>query len=283
MAEQLLADNPTYTKSILARALDFCRESWYYHSRLEKPDKELANKITNIHDELDDTLGHKSLASLVEANKKRVLRVMKKYGIVARKRSKRYHYHGKSTLAQPNIANRPEIRESFDQGVVYSDIFEFALIDGSKVRGCFALLRQTRQILSMVFDYSMKATLVQTTLQNMSEQDDVYIWHSDQGKQYGAKETIALALEKGLLPSMSRAGTPTDNPFAERFVGQFKHSVVRRQKYPTLGSFLYQAEKWINFYNHSRPHESLAMMSPNSYAQKYGWKPVPYISKLTVE
>lgn len=129
---------------------------------------------------------------------------------------------------QPNIANQPGIRESFDQGVVYSDIFEFALIDGSKLRGCFALLRQTRQILSMVFDYSMKAALVQATMQNMSEQDDLYIWHSDQGKQYGAKETIALVLEKGLLPSMSRAGTPTNNPFAERFVGQFKHAVVRR-------------------------------------------------------
>lgn len=279
----MLSDNPEYTKSILARALEFCRESWYYSSKLEKPDKILANKIVTIHDELDDTLGHKSLAPLVEANKKRVLRVMKKYGITARRRSKRYHYHGKSTIAQPNIANQPEIRESLDQGVIYSDIFEFALLDGSKVRGCFALLRQTRQILSMLFDYSMKATLVQATIHNMSEQDDLYIWHSDQGKQYGAKETIALALKKGLLPSMSRAGTPTDNPFAERFVGQFKHSVVRRQKYPTLGSFLHQAEKWINFYNHSRPHESLGMMSPNSYAQKFGWKPVPYISKLTVE
>ena len=151
MAEQLLLDNPEYTKSILARALEFCRESWYYRSRLEKPDKELANKITTIYDELDDTLGHKSLAPLVEANKKRVLRVMKKYGIVARKRSKRYHYHGKATTMQPNIANQPGIRESFDQGVVYSDIFEFALIDGSKLRGCFALLRQTRQILSIRF------------------------------------------------------------------------------------------------------------------------------------
>lgn len=283
MAEQLLQDNPNYTKSLLARTLEFCRESWYYHSKLEKPDKVLATQISKIHDEIDDTLGHKKLAPLLAVNKKRIHRVMKKYGIKPRKRSKRYHYHGKATTAQPNIANQPEIRESFDQGIVFSDIFEFALIDGSKLRGCFALMKQTRQILSMIFDYSMKATIVQATISNMSEQNDLYIWHSDQGKQYGAKDTINLVVKKGLLPSMSRAGTPTDNPFAERFVGQFKHAVVRRQKYPDLGSFLHQAEKWINFYNHSRPHESLGMMSPNSYAQKYGWKPVPYISKLTVE
>jgi len=115
------------------------------------------------------------------------------------------------------------------------------------------------------------------TINSMSEQDDIYIWHTDQSKQYGAGATIDLVISKGLLPSMSRAGTPTDNPLAERFVGQFKHLVVRRQKYPDLGSFLYQAEKWINFYNETRPHERIEMLSPNHYARKYGWKTVPYI------
>lgn len=208
---------------------------------------------------------------------------MNKYGITARKRSKKYHYHGKSDLVQPNLANQEEYKESFDLGIVFSDIFQFRLLDGSVVRGCFALLKQTRQVLSLVFDYSMKATLVQATINKIDYEDELYIWHSDQGKQYGAKQSIDLAIAKGLLPSMSRAGTPTDNPFAERFVGIFKHAVVRRQKYPDLGSFLFQAEKWINFYNHYRPHESLGMLSPNQYAQKYGWKPVPYISNLTVQ
>jgi len=220
---------------------------------------------------------------MLGVNKKKVLRVMKKYGIKARKRSKKYHYYGKSDLVQPNLANQEEYKNSFDLGIVFSDIFQFRLLDGSAIRGCFALLKQTRQVLSMVFDYSMRATLVQATINDINYEDDLYIWHSDQGKQYGAKQTIDLAIQKGFLPSMSRAGTPTDNPFAERFVGLFKHAVVRKQKYPNLGSFLFQAEKWINFYNHYRPHESLDMLSPNQYARKYGWKTVPYISKLTVQ
>jgi transposase InsO family protein len=243
----------------------------------------LSDQILDLHQDIDDTLGHKKLAPLLKVNKKRVHRVMKKYGIVARKRSKKYHYHGKSSVAQPNIANQPEVKESFDQGIVFSDIFEFALLDGSKLRGCFALLKQTRQILSLCFDYSMRATLVQSAITQMNPQDDLYIWHTDQGKQFGAQATIDLVIEKGLLPSMSRAGTPTDNPFAERFVGQFKHSVVKKQKYPDLGSFLHQAEKWINFYNQLRPHESLAQLSPNQFAQKYGWKTIPYISQLTMQ
>jgi len=81
---------------------------------------------------------------------------------------------------------------------------------------------------------------------------------------------------------MSRAGTPTDNPFAERFVGTFKHAVVRKQPYHTLGEFLHRAENWINFYNNTRPHEGLKNLSPNEYAKKYGWPAVPYLANLTV-
>ena len=55
---------------------------------------------------------------------------------------------------------------------------------------------------------------------------------------------------------MSRAGTPTDNGHAERFVGVFKLAVVERQPYRPLGDFLRAAEAWINFYNRERPHES---------------------------
>jgi transposase InsO family protein len=243
----------------------------------------LVNQITATHEDDDDTLGHKKLAKLLGVNKKRVLRVMQKYGIKARKRTNKYHYHGKTAVAQPNLANQEETRESLDQGIVFSDIFEFKLVDGSIVRGCFALLKQTRQILSLIFDYSIKATLVHATLENILWQDDLCIWHSDQGKQYGAEATINSVIDHGLMPSMSRAGTPTDNPFAERFVSSFKHAVVRRQQYPNLGSLLVVAQKWVNFYNQRRPHESLKQLSPNQYAQKYGWQQVPNISQLTVK
>ena len=47
---------------------------------------------------------------------------------------------------------------------------------------------------------------------------------------------------------MSRAGTPTDNGCAERFVGVFKLAVAKRKRYHTLGEFLLASEKWVNFY-----------------------------------
>ena len=283
LAEHLRSLNPTYTKRQLAKAFCFERTMFYYQSKMAIRDKAVAVEIERIYEDEDDTLGHKKLAPILHMGKNRIWRVMKKYGLKPRKRSNKYHYHGKSTTTYPNLANQEDYRESLDIGIVYSDMFEFKLSDGCKVRGCFALLKQTRQILSLVFDYSMRATLVQATVDQMSLPPEAQIWHTDQGKQYGAGKTIEKLVAKGLTPSMSRAGTPTDNPFAERFVSTFKHAVVRRRPYYSLGDFLASAQKWINFYNHHRPHEGTENLPPNTYAQKYDWPIVPDLHRLTVE
>lgn len=275
-----LPESP-YSISQIVRVLQIARSSFYRHSLLAIKDKALAVAIEQIHEEEDDTLGHKKLAPLLGIGKNRVLRVMKKYGIKPRKRDKKYHYPGKSDMVFNNLANDGEIKLSA-VGIIFSDIFEFKLSDGTRIRGCFALKKKTRQILSLIFDYSMKADLVVTTIQRIDLVDIQSIWHSDQGKQYGAQVTVAALLEKGFIASMSRAGTPTDNPFAERFVGSFKHAVVKRRKYHTLGQFLEAAKQWINFYNNRRPHEGLGQIAPNAFAKRNNLPLVPYLANLTV-
>ncbi len=68
---------------------------------------------------------------------------------------------------------------------------------------------------------------------------------------------------------MSRAGTPTDNGYAERFVGMFKLAVAERYPYHSLGAFLRAAEAWVNFYHQQRPHEGLGNLSPQQFAQQF--------------
>ena len=267
--------------SRITRTLEFARASFYRHSIVAVKDKKLAVEIERIHEEEDDTLGHKKLAPLLGTGKNRVLRIMKKYGIKPRKRQKKYHYPGRSDIVFDNLANDPE-EQLKAVGIIFSDIFEFKLADGTRIRGCFALKKETRQILSLIFDYGMRADLVVTTIKRIDFVDPESIWHSDQGKQYGAEITIAALLEKGFIASMSRAGTPTDNPYAERFVGIFKHAVVRKRKYHTLGEFLDSAKQWTNFYNNRRPHESLGQLSPNDFAKKHNFPTIPCLSNLTV-
>src|SRR5712692_2560208 len=118
----------------------------------------------------------------------------------------------------------------------------------------------------------MRADLVVSTIE--------LVEFSVHGSQYGAEQTPTALLRKGFQRSMSRAGTPTDNGYAERFVGMSKLAVAERRSYRTLGEFLREAERWSNFYNQYRPHEALHQQSPDHYARDHGLPIAPYLSLL---
>ena len=277
LARTLCASGSPINKSQLARALGIARSSLYVQPRRAQMDKALAVRIEELH-EKDDTMGHRKLAILLTTGKNRVKRVMRKYGILARRKRKKYVYPGKASQVVPNLLREPT--EVMNREIVFSDILEVRLADGSKVRGCFALRKRSRQILGMAFDYHMRADLVIDTIQTMTFRVPGTIWHSDQGKQFGAERTRHVLLQKGFALSMSRAGTPTDNAHAERFVGIFKLAVAERRPYESLGAFLRAAQDWINFYNQLRPHEGLGNLSPQQFAEQFALEKIPSITLL---
>jgi len=78
------------------------------------------------------------------------------------------------------------------------------------------------------------------------------ILHSDQGFQYTSPGYFSLTKEYGVLPSMSRAGTPLDNAPAENFFGVLKTECVHRQKIQTIKQAKDLIDKYIRFYNYER-------------------------------
>jgi putative transposase len=214
LARTLCASDSPISKSQVARVLGIARSSLYVQTKRPKLDKALAVRIEEAH-EKDDTMGHRKLAVLLGIGKNRVKRVMHKYGLAARRKRQKYVYPGKAREIAPNKL-REEGMDLMAHEVVFSDILEIKLADGTRVRGCFALRHRTREVLGIAFDYHMRAELVMDAIQTLSFEVADPIWHSDQGKQYGAAKTRELLLRKGFVLSMSRAGTPTDNGYAER-------------------------------------------------------------------
>lgn len=274
-----------FAKLHIAQALGFSRKMFYHEHKMDAKDKDLAERIRQIHQDKDDTLGAVPLAAMLGVGRARVERVMDKYGIEPRPEKKSYQYPGKAAETFDNLLREDDINLE-DYEIVFSDILQFKLADGSKVYSCFAIRRKTRQILSFVYGYSMPADLVVDTLSridivDLSEAE--VIWHSDQGKQYGAGITVDKLLEMGFTASMSRAGTPTDNAIAERFVRTFKHAVVRKYAYEAIGQFAKEAERWLNFYNQERPHRSLELNSPNEFAKNENLEIVSYLTLNRVQ
>jgi putative transposase len=276
LARRLCASDSPLNKSQLAKVLGIARSSLYVQCKRPRADKALAVRIEAAH-EKDDTMGHRKLAALLGTGKNRIRRVMHKYGMAAGRKRKKYVYPGKATEMAPNKL-REDAFEWVSNEVVFSDILEVKLADGTRVRGCFALRHRTRQVLGIAFDYHMRADLVTDAIETMAFEVPGSIWHTDQGKQYGAVQTRSLLLQKGFVLSMSRAGTPTDNGYAERFVGVFKLAVADRRPYYTLGEFLRAAQAWINFYNQERPHEGLDNLSPLQFAQQHELEDIPSLA-----
>jgi transposase InsO family protein len=291
---------------MLAKTLGFSRHSYYYKPKLPIKDADLADQIRDIYRDDDDTLGAKKLAKQLTTNSakhnpaakpinhKRVARVMTAQGLSARPIKAKYKYPGKT--AEP-YSNLVRARDKYEidlhpagisgSEVVRSDILEGRLADGSKIRIAFSLRESTAQILSLVIDWRMKAELIVATLSRIPDSTTNHIksilnmmilWHSDQGSQYGSDDVVDELIRNDFIASMSRAGTPTDNGAAERFVGQYKHAVLRRASYQTIGQLLAESERWINYYNERRPHSKLKYLSPNQYAKENNLGNVPYIT-----
>ncbi len=64
---------------------------------------------------------HHKLAILLKMGKNRVKRVMKKYGIAARRKKKRYVYPGKASDLVPHLLREPHPLAETE--VMFSDIF----------------------------------------------------------------------------------------------------------------------------------------------------------------
>jgi putative transposase len=60
------------------------------------------------------------------------------------------------------------------------------------------------------------------------------IHHSDRGSQYTAKSYQLKLVDYGMVGSMSRAGTPTDNPQAESFMKTLKYEEIYQFGYETI-------------------------------------------------
>ena len=82
------------------------RGTLYLQRKQATKDKQVATAIEKWHEQ-DDTMGHRQLAALLKMGKNRVKRVMKKYGIEARRRKKRYIYPGKASSIVPNLVRDP--------------------------------------------------------------------------------------------------------------------------------------------------------------------------------
>ena len=129
----------------------------------------------------------------------------------------------------------------------------------------------SRRVVGWSLDDSLAAALVIRALRNaLAERKPApgLVHHSDRGKQYAAKDYIALLQEHGIEPSMSRAGNPYDNARCESFLKTLKAEEIYTRQYRDRADLeRHIAEFLEQYYNYQRLHSALGYRSPASFEQ----------------
>ena len=98
------------------------------------------------------------------------------------------------------------------------------------------------------------------------------VLHTDQGSVYASMAYNELIKDTLIVRSMSRAGKPTDNPVNEALNGWIKEELVIDFQIETLRSreeVRDCIEKYVTFYNESRPCFAIGYDTPANYRRRY--------------
>ena len=106
-------------------------------------------------------------------------------------------------------------------------------------------------------------------LVQLKEQHPEYqmILHSDQGSVYASKAFNELLPMYGIMRSMSRAGTPTDNAAMEAINGWIKAELFMNLHVTGESSIEKEIDEYISFFNEQRPAYSLNYLTPKQYRE----------------
>lgn len=114
-------------------------------------------------------------------------------------------------------------------------------------------------------------TLNKAFIENMPENLEGLIIHSDRGSQYRSKLYDELLRFYNIVPSYSRKGTPTDNASIESFFSTFKQESFRRIKSKIGYLVKIEVDNFIHDYNYERPQYNKKELTPIEFRYQFSY------------
>jgi putative transposase len=251
------------TKTLRARELGVSRGMLYYKPK--KPDKDWQikcqiEKVLREH----PSYGHRRLAIHLRMNKKKVLRVMKKFGIKAyRRRGRKWKKTKNVKVIYPNLLLTEY--PIYPNHIWVSD-FTYIPFQGKTVYLATVMDVFTRKIIGLsVYTTHAVQLVLSAFLESVHHNPRPFIFHSDNGKEYNSRVFIEALQIVGVLISRSAPGCPWENGYQESFYDKFKVDLGDPSRFKTLGELVFAIYQTIYQYNHSRIHSALKM-PPEQFA-----------------
>lgn len=247
------------TKTQLAQKLGVSRGMLYYQHKQPVIDESLKMEIEKVLAH-HPAYGHRRIALELSLNKKRVLRVMRKFHLMPRKR------RGKG-FVKPDDFGKPETKyqnliENFcpiKPNAVWVGDFTHIRFHDSWVYLATIMDIYTREIIGWHLSTNhQKDLVIEAFLDAVGKRKTVPVYfHSDQGSEYESEDYLNLIEDNGVIVSMSRKSHPWENGYQESFYSGFKLDLGPTNHYRELGELYEKIAQTLHYYNNLRIHTKL--------------------------
>jgi transposase InsO family protein len=253
------------TKTELAERLGISRGMLYYQHKRPILDEEIKRQIETVL-VTHKAYGHKRIAPELKMNKKRILRVMKKFGIEPYRRivKKPRKKEDEGKAAEKDSVNIYKLLCPICPNVVWVSDFTYIKYRGRFIYLATIMDMYTREIIGVAISRFHNQNLVMEAFMDAEKRTKthpVYL-HSDQGSEYTSMDYKIYVKGKGIIISYSDKASPWQNGFQESFYGKFKVDLGQVDRFETLGELIDAIYQTIHYYNNDRRHTSLKNMSP---------------------
>ncbi len=247
------------TKTALAKKLGVSRGMLYYRHKKPIEDEKLKVEIDKVLAH-HPAYGHRRIALELSLNRKRILRIMKKFHLMPRKRRDK-RFIKPDDLGKPEAAFKNEI-ESFcpiKPNVVWVGDFTHIRFRDSWIYLATVMDIYTREIIGWHLAANHEKELViEAFLDAVDKRKTIPVYlHSDQGSEYESEEYLKLIKNNGIIVSMSRKSSPWENGYQESFYSGFKLDLGPTNHYGELGELIEVIAQTLNYYNNLRIHTKL--------------------------
>ena len=121
----------------------------------------------------------------------------------------------------------------------------------------------SRYVVNWSLSNTMDATFCINALERALDLDTPMIFNTDQGAQFTSTSFTKILLDKGIKISMDGRGRALDNIFVERLWRTVKYENIYMNDYQTVLELHSGLERYFEFYNQERLHQSLDYQTPN--------------------
>ena len=120
----------------------------------------------------------------------------------------------------------------------------------------------SRYVVAWELDLTLELGFVLTTVDRALASAVPAIVNSDQGSHFTSQEYLDRLLAQDVRISMDGKNRALDNVFTERLWRTVKYEEVYIRDYDSPRSAREGLERYLRFYNHERPHQSLGYRTP---------------------